>query len=311
VNQGLEDGSAAIFVKVNRMARPAFLIPVLMKRAMGQDQDCPHCGAFNTTLVGRKHLLLQLRRCSRCRLMFRWPKDTVQDNRGFYSGLYREKDGITTFFPSPDELRELCRTRFATTDRDASGRLDLLRQVRPSSSGTVLDYGSSWGYTAWQFAQAGYNVVSFEVDHDRAVYGRERLGLRMIEDPAELAGLPDCSFDVIYTSHVLEHLPDLRGSFPLFLRLLRPGGVLMVFVPNATGIERPEVFEVKKSFGFGEKHTFAFTAEFFEQNLPDYGFVLRRVDTTPYPPMDQPRPAEKDPIAGEELMAIAMKPVTS
>jgi SAM-dependent methyltransferase len=289
------------------MARPQFLIPVVVKRLMGQDQHCPHCGGSETTHVGTKHLLLQLRRCGRCGLMFRWPKDVPEDNRRFYSGPYREAGGVTTNLPSPEGLREMCRTGFAGTDRDATGRLALLGRFKPS--GALLDFGASWGYTSWQFARAGYDVIGFEVDRARAAYGREHLGLRMLDDPAGLNGLPGGSFDLIYTSHVLEHLPDLRETFDLFLRLLRPGGVLTIFVPNATGIDRPEVFARKKSFGFGEKHTFAFTAEFFERNLPARGFDPCRVDASPFAPIDQPRPAGKDLVEGEELMAIASKPV--
>src|SRR5690349_4812433 len=106
------------------MARPAFLIPVVRKRLLGQDQHCPHCSEPETTLVGSKHLLLQLRRCTSCGLMFRWPKDTAEDNQGFYSGRYQEKTGLTTNLPSLEQLQELCRTKFVGTDRDASSRID-------------------------------------------------------------------------------------------------------------------------------------------------------------------------------------------
>jgi 2-polyprenyl-3-methyl-5-hydroxy-6-metoxy-1,4-benzoquinol methylase len=287
------------------MARPGFLISVILKYLDGQDRRCPHCRAVATELVGRKYGLLQLRKCRACALMFRWPKDSAEDNRRFYSGLYRERSGVTTNLPSPAELRAMCASRFAGTDRDASGRIALLRSLKPA--GALLDYGASWGYTAWQFAQAGYRVTGFEIDRDRAAYGRVCLGLEMIDDPGRFASLSDSSFDVIYSSHVLEHLPDLSATFDTFFRLLRPSGVLAVFVPNATGADWPDIFRFKRSFAFGEKHTFALSAEFFERNLPAHGFVLETVDTSPYAPVPMSRPA-KDMVAGEELMAIGVKP---
>ncbi|WP_406699014.1 class I SAM-dependent methyltransferase [Singulisphaera sp. Ch08] len=296
------------------MGRVQFVLPVVLKRLSGQDQNCPHCGASETVRVGTKYLIVQLRKCTQCELLFRWPKDFAEDNRKFYSGLYREDNGVTTNLPSPVELAEMRQTKFAGTDRDATERLALLKQLK--SSGRLLDYGASWGYTTWQFAQAGYDVVGFEIDQDRAAYGRDNLGVPMIVEPAELAKLPEGSFDLIYTSHVLEHLPDLRQTFDLFHHLLRPGGVLAIYVPNATGIDRPEIFGRKKIFGFGEKHTMAFTVEFFERNLEAHGFTKVRVDTTPLAPLDQPRPLTKDligPLTDEllgsmELVAIAYKP---
>ena len=55
-------------------------------------------------------------------------------------------------------------------------------------------------------------------------------------------GLPyeDDSFDGVYHSHVLEHLsPDAaRGMLTECRRVLRPGGVLRVVVPDLEGIAR-------------------------------------------------------------------------
>lgn len=57
---------------------------------------------------------------------------------------------------------------------------------------------------------------------------------------ANMAELPDIGpFDAIYTSHSLEHLmpyevlPCLEG----FLRVLRPGGVAIILVPDLEGVE--------------------------------------------------------------------------
>lgn len=42
---------------------------------------------------------------------------------------------------------------------------------------------------------------------------------------------PDESFDVIYCSHVLEHVPDDRKAMREFLRVLKPNGWAMLLVP--------------------------------------------------------------------------------
>lgn len=42
---------------------------------------------------------------------------------------------------------------------------------------------------------------------------------------------PDNSFDMIYCSHVLEHVPDDRKAMREFLRVLKPNGWAMLLVP--------------------------------------------------------------------------------
>ncbi len=44
-------------------------------------------------------------------------------------------------------------------------------------------------------------------------------------------GYPDASFDVIYCSHVLEHVDDDRRAMRELHRVLRPGGWAIVLVP--------------------------------------------------------------------------------
>jgi SAM-dependent methyltransferase len=43
--------------------------------------------------------------------------------------------------------------------------------------------------------------------------------------------LPDDSFDVIYCSHVLEHVPADRQAMAEFYRVLKPGGWALLLVP--------------------------------------------------------------------------------
>jgi SAM-dependent methyltransferase len=44
--------------------------------------------------------------------------------------------------------------------------------------------------------------------------------------------LRDASFDVVLTSHVVEHLPRPEAAFREMARVLRPGGRLLVLTPN-------------------------------------------------------------------------------
>jgi 2-polyprenyl-3-methyl-5-hydroxy-6-metoxy-1,4-benzoquinol methylase len=202
--------------------------------------------------------------------MFRFPKENVTNSLEFYQKSYQE--GLTTSLPDDKELENLLSQKFKGTPKDFSGKVDLIRQYKPE--GKLLDYGCSWGYGVWQLQKAGYKALGFEISRPRAKYGREKLGVDILDCADDLNNLPGAYFDVIFSSHVLEHLPDISDVFPLLHRLLKPGGMLAIFVPNCDGCDMKEGFEEKKSFAFGEKHTIAFSSSFLKVHLPNHGFKI-------------------------------------
>jgi SAM-dependent methyltransferase len=55
--------------------------------------------------------------------------------------------------------------------------------------------------------------------------------------------LPDSSFDIIYCSHVLEHVADDRKAMSELVRVLKPGGWALIQVPVSKDgtIEDPSI----------------------------------------------------------------------
>lgn len=280
------------------MARTSFLISTVFRIATGQPKTCPHCESADTVLLQRKKFLLELRRCEDCRLTYRYPKEDVARNRTFYQDRYRE--GMTTVTPSLEELEILKGSNFTGTDKDFSLKIQLVQQEK--SGGRLLDYGCSWGYGLIQFQSSGYDVVGFEISRPRAEYGRKHLKLEIIDDFRMIDSLQGASFDIIHSSHVLEHLPELNSVFSRFRRLLKPDGVLIIFVPNAGGRLAREL-GVRWGPMIGEKHPLAFTAEFFARNLPKHGFLSPRFKSSPYgSSKGAPATVVQE---GDELMVIA------
>src|SRR5437870_991874 len=54
-----------------------------------------------------------------------------------------------------------------------------------------------------------------------------------VETDLRAPGLRAGAFDVVYSSGVLHHTPEPRASFAAVVRLLRPGGVVVVGLYNA------------------------------------------------------------------------------
>ena len=81
-------------------------------------------------------------------------------------------------------------------------------------------------------ADRGFDVHGLEVS-EQAVEGADSRAVVRIADDLVEAGYEAESFDQIVIWHVLEHLRDPRGTLIECHRLLKPGGRLVVAVPNA------------------------------------------------------------------------------
>ncbi|WP_094025594.1 class I SAM-dependent methyltransferase [Nocardia cerradoensis] len=98
---------------------------------------------------------------------------------------------------------------------------------------TVLEAGSGEGYGANMIADVATRVIGLDydtsaVEHVRAAYPR----VEMIQ--GNLADLPldDASVDIVVNFQVIEHLWDQGQFLRECLRVLRPGGQLLISTPN-------------------------------------------------------------------------------
>ena len=52
------------------------------------------------------------------------------------------------------------------------------------------------------------------------------------------AGLPDAGFDLVTVRHVIEHIADPASFVAEIVRVLKPGGMLVIKTPNAEALGR-------------------------------------------------------------------------
>jgi len=103
----------------------------------------------------------------------------------------------------------------------------------------VLDLGCGGGHNGELLKKAGAReVVGVELDPGAAKEARKRLD-RVVEcDLAKLdaADLGDELFDAILASDVLEHLLDAEGVLARAVTRLRPGGAVVLSLPNISNV---------------------------------------------------------------------------
>jgi SAM-dependent methyltransferase len=95
----------------------------------------------------------------------------------------------------------------------------------------VLDVGCGRGVILGPLADRGLEVHGVEISAEAARGVDARARVRIAPRLAD-AGYDDAYFDEVIVWHVLEHLLDPAGTLAEIARILRPGGRVIVAVPN-------------------------------------------------------------------------------
>lgn len=118
-------------------------------------------------------------------------------------------------------------------------------------------------------------------------YNPLRLARARSNDPAasvQRASLVDLpfvtgAFDVVLCSHVIEHIPDLAPALAELCRVLRPGGLAIVGVPNeGCATARLRNHWIQPSIGRDTDHVNFFTDRTLTAALTGAGFSIRQVE---------------------------------
>jgi SAM-dependent methyltransferase len=140
-------------------------------------------------------------------------------------------------------------------------------------------------------------------------YETADLNMEDVDHNVDLRKLPfaDATYDVVYASHVLEHIPDDEKAIAEIRRILRPDGIALLPVPlvGTTTVEYPEPNPNEcghvRAPGFDyfdryDRH-FARVEKFSSESLPKVHQLFVYEDRSRWPtaecPLRAPMPGEK------------------
>lgn len=239
-----------------------------VKRAAGRETvlsvpACDVCGSTSAhpwfDLAGTSR---QLVRCCDCGLGVLFPFPDGDEIRGFYPDEYYGDSG-RKFAKQIEWLVRLVGERRAHF---------LARHLPPG--GRVLDVGCGRGVTLRGMAEAGYETHGFEISRE-AVQGIDPRVQVRVANTLQEAGYEAAYFDEIVIWHVLEHVTQPAAVIAEAARLLKPGGVLIVAVPNFSSLQArltgPAWFHLDLP-----RHLYHFPLRALRQLLTNQGLVCRR-----------------------------------
>jgi len=124
---------------------------------------------------------------------------------------------------------------WSNTYREYNPPRALLRFIEtlPRSS-RLLEIGAGGGFTSVTLLNMGFaKLVGSDLTHTTLATMRERLGkVDLVAADAESLPFGDDSFDVLLSSDVAEHLPDLDHHLGEVARVLTRGGCYLIKTPN-------------------------------------------------------------------------------
>lgn len=189
-------------------------------------RPCPTCGCASATLELEKDHM-RIVRCEVCDLVYVSPTfDEAHYKKVYRSAEYQEI--VRDLGISSHEYR---------VQRFGRERVDRMARHLGASRPRMLDVGCSTGFVVEAARDRGWDAVGIDLNPSAVEYGRSR-GLDLRVSALEDAGFAPASFDAVCLFDVLEHLIDPVRTLRACATLVRPGGIVFLYVPNYDSASR-------------------------------------------------------------------------
>ncbi|MEN6615986.1 MAG: class I SAM-dependent methyltransferase [Syntrophorhabdus sp.] len=242
------------------------------------DRQCPYCGKTGFELLfaapdfdtGKK--TFHICRCGQCGLARTEPQ-LSDDELGRYYALPYYGTGEAKFTGPAEKI-----TRFFNHRRAKTITCRLHDGTKPASgiSGRVLDIGCGRGSLLATLRDMGYECDGVE-RHEFPSGGLPR-GIKFHTGKLEDIAFDKDFFDAIIIWHVLEHVDDPVAMIKEASRILRPGGLLAIAVPNFGSIQSG--FFKQNWFHLDlPRHIYHFTPGTLTGILEKFGFIISHTTT--------------------------------
>ena len=193
-------------------------------------QNCPICEVAPTQKLGRRGgaahrsglgVECEIWRCRRCGLIFPNPMPVP------IAGLQEHyNEPPEEYFKNHEpEIKELAATALLRRAEELTKR-----------KGRLLDVGAGRGEFLRAAVSGGWDPIGIEPSESFATHAEAYSGAIVRREPIEECKFHDEQFDVVILSAVLEHLYNPSETMREISRVLRPGGVVFLDVPNEEGL---------------------------------------------------------------------------
>lgn len=191
--------------------------------------------------------------------------------------------------PNADTYYPTARLTYQSkVDDRYSSHAVILARVGDGRGKRLLDVGSAQGVLAEKFTEHGFEVTCIEGSPELAALGKDKCQEMIVADLDKPLPPLNGQFDVIVYGDILEHLRNPMEVFSGFNRSLRPGGRVIVSVPNVAHLwVRLNLLVGRLPYAnrgiLDRTHLRFFTLRAFQKFLRDAGLECEEIMSTPVP----------------------------
>jgi SAM-dependent methyltransferase len=156
---------------------------------------------------------------------------------------------------------------------------DLITKITGLNNGTILDIGSGTGHFASTMKKYGWKVKGIEINEKAREFSLSHFGLE-ITTPHEISALEGNSFDCISLWHVLEHFHDPFKYAAEIYRLLKPGAICVIALPNCSSYDAKHYNRFWAAWDV-PRHLWHFNPVTFQLFSEKSGFFLEDIKILP------------------------------
>jgi 2-polyprenyl-3-methyl-5-hydroxy-6-metoxy-1,4-benzoquinol methylase len=241
-------------------------------------EDCPVCGSSNLRdklQVQDKSVsqeMFTIVQCQDCEFQFTNPRPDAA-----HIGKYYESDAYVSHNSGAQGLinRVYNVARFFTVRR----KVALITKLNGGRAGQLLDYGCGTGHFLAGAKKAGWQVTGLEPNARARQDAAERVG-QPIQEPTALTKLAPNSFDTITLWHVLEHVHALHGTLDELIAALKPGGKLLIAVPNVESLDAQHYRQDWAAYDV-PRHLYHFSTSTMRRLLTRHNLATQQVMSLP------------------------------
>ncbi len=144
--------------------------------------------------------------------------------------------------------------------------------------GKLLDVGCGGGRFLARMKRRGWQVEGTDFDEQATEKVTARYGIKTYVGDLAQCDLPEDTYDAITLSQAIEHLYDPKGTLRECLRILKPGGLLVMTTPNAHSLGAVEFGAYWRGWE-APRHLHLFTVESLRQLALGAGFDVAEART--------------------------------
>lgn len=234
-------------------------------------KQCPLCQSekFEPAYIAKdRHYgisgMYRIVRCSGCSLMFLNPMYSDEELSALYPiDYYAYQDGF-----SHSRWKEIAKRllwfRIGTRDPQFE------------SPGRILDLGCGAGWFLREMRDKGWDAYGVEINSTAAGLGRSKAGLNIFAGTLQQARFPSEFFEYVRANHSFEHISCPSETLEEVWRIMRPGGRLLIGVPNVGGLNARFFKEYWWYLG-APVHPYTYSAKTLPQLLRKHHFEIMKV----------------------------------